>query len=132
MCVLFNLNPYGYNIPHFLVTPLAHKHKERFNHLSLQAVRESNQLTLALVSLLHKQAPDKNILVFVQSGPSAGQTVPHAHRHVLINPDLLNLSILFMRSFLGLGNKGLSPEELKEKRTQYSRPIQHEVQKIAS
>lgn len=82
--VFYNFKP---AVPgaHFLISPKRHL---QFSHnLLAEEIRDMHELAQKLTKALEIKYGRKDVKMYIQDGPSVGQTVPHSHMHLMLTPD---------------------------------------------
>lgn len=82
--VIFNYKP-ALKGAHFLIVPK--RHVRSSDRLTKEEAEEMHLLAQKLVKALERAAGRKDAKMYFQDGPSVGQTVAHAHMHVMLPPD---------------------------------------------
>ena len=82
--MLFNYKP-ALKGAHFLIVPK--RHVRSSDRLTKEETEEMHRLAQKAVKAFEKVFGRKDAKMYFQDGPSVGQTVAHAHMHVMLPPD---------------------------------------------
>lgn len=121
--LLYNYAPQGVGETklHFLFTPKVHRQK--ISELTREEYAEMMQLTAFVIDKLSQEFPHiSDIYLYGKEGKDAGQTVDHAHLHLVATLGQSNdwISKLRLVENMVLAPSPLSPSELREQVSRFS------------
>ena len=106
--LLYNYKP---SMPgmHFLIVPKRHVHSS--DKLTEEEIQDMHELAIKLTQAFEQKMKRSDVKMYIQDGPSVGQTVAHSHMHILATPSSPLKDILFGMNYDA--EKCYSREEMK-------------------